>query len=606
MKRTLLVFAVLLLLLPAAVFAAAQADQEQAAVAGAATREAPMLAARVASGELPPLEERLPVEPLVVEPFAELGTYGGTLRKVMRGASFWAFGKFASIETLVDWTFDYAGFQPNVAKDWEISADGKQFTLRLREGMKWSDGAPFTVDDILYVWELWRDPNHPWSPNGGFTLDMEVNKIDDYTLRYDFPEPNPRILEDLAFTFTFYLPSHYLKQFTEFDRFNQMRNWTLNPELPTIGAWQLVSYEDGVVARAERNPYYWKVDTEGNQLPYLDKVDFSIVANPELLNLKIVNGEVDLEYRHLGIANYTLLKENESRANYRTLEWSVIAGAENFMWLNLDTPNSQLRELMRQRDFRVALSIGLNRAEFSRLLHLGFGEPWSIGMHPASPYYDEETGRLNTEYDPERAQRVFSDLGLKDLDGDGVLEYPDGADVTIVIDVPDRQNMLPAAELTAEQWKDLGLNAVLNSANLAERRNNGEYDVYLVYLGEGMTSTIDNRRWTPIPRVNLSYPQVSKWHLTDGEEGDVPTAWQRRLAELWDLSSVEADQAKRREYIMEIVRINAEQVTKIGTVHLIPKPVIVSNRLGNVPEQRNAYAAHGIYWVNPEQLYFKS
>ena len=115
MKKTLFVFPVLLLL-PAAAFAAAQADQEPAAAAEAATREAPMLAARVASGELPPLAERLPVEPLVVEPLAELGTYGGTLRKVMQGASFWAFSKFASIETLVDWTFDYDGFQPNVAK----------------------------------------------------------------------------------------------------------------------------------------------------------------------------------------------------------------------------------------------------------------------------------------------------------------------------------------------------------------------------------------------------------------------------------------------------------------------------------------------------------
>jgi peptide/nickel transport system substrate-binding protein len=595
----------IVLLVPMTVSAGPTQEVETITVAGAATNEAPMLTEMVASGELPPLGERLPVTPLVVEPIDEIGTYGGTLRKVMPGASFWAYAKVAAIEPVIDWNYDYDGFQPNVAEDWELSADGRQLTLYLRDGMKWSDGAPFTVDDFLYVWDLWRDPDHPWGPPGSFSLDTEVVKIDDYTLQYNFPEPNPKVLEDFAFTFTLYMPSHYMKQFVDIDSFNEKRFWVTNPELPTVGPWQLISYQEGVVSRAERNPYYWKVDTEGNQLPYIDGVDFSIVENTELLGLKIVNGEVDFEYRHNGIDNYTLFKENEARGNYRTLEWSVIAGAEYFVSLNLDTVTPNLRPLMRERDFRVALAISLNRAEFSRLLTLGFGTPWSVGLHPASPNYEEEVGLLNTEYDPDRARLIFSDLGLKDLDGDGILQYADGEDVTIVIDVQDRQKRLAATELMAEQWKEVGINAVVNTANYLERQENGEYDAFTLYLGEGMTSVVDNRRWSPLPRTNFSYPEVSRWYQTDGDDGEAPNEWQRRLYELAALANSETDPERRRDAIMEIVRVNAEQVTKIGTIHLVPKPVTVSNRLGNVPLERSVYAAHGAYFAMLYQTYIK-
>ena len=316
-----------------------------------------MLAEQVKAGKLPPVEQRVPEEPMVLKPVHEIGKYGGTWRRGFTGPGDVENGnRINASDKPLFW--DYTGTQivPSVAKDWKLGEDGKTFTLYLRKGMKWSDGAPFTADDFVFWFEdlysnkeLVPTPIADMQPQG---KPGRVVKVDETTVRFQFDVPyylfqdmmagdtliggGQSVRQSQKFTFGAYSPAHYLKQFLPkyssveeanakakeagYESWVQLihfkKDWSLNPELPTLGPWQTVQPINTPTWVLERNPYYWAVDTEGNQLPYIDRVQLTLAENLEVLNLRAIAGEYDLQERHIDIGKLPVILENQEKSGY--------------------------------------------------------------------------------------------------------------------------------------------------------------------------------------------------------------------------------------------------------------------------------------------------
>ena len=290
-----------------------ESTTEEAAEDMAAFGEAPMLAEMVAAGDLPPVEERLPIDYQVVEPDESVGEYGGTWFNVTWEA------KIPNIKMIlydppIRWKDDYTGYEPGLAKAFEWSDDGTEVTLYFREGVRWSDGAPFTMDDLRFWWEdlamndEYKVVQVPW---WGFNSDgspMDVTFPDDYTMvmKWDSPQwITPYILAQGYWEWEPMMkPRHYLEQFhpsyaddVDYEIFELMDKWWENPDYPVLFAWRTVEYIPAERAVLERNPYYWKVDTEGNQLPYIDRMDVAIIPNEEVRLLEASRGKYNASFR---------------------------------------------------------------------------------------------------------------------------------------------------------------------------------------------------------------------------------------------------------------------------------------------------------------------
>ena len=312
--------------------------------------EAPMLAELVKAGKLPPVDERLPDEPMVVEPRDGIGTYGGRLRcsatsPTTGGAEAWT-ARTQPILRIVP-TDQGDTVQPNVAKKWEISKDFKTITIYLRKGMKWSDGAAYTSDDYRF-WhediflnkEISPRPHTQWSPEG---TPMQLDVVDDYTVRFNFATPYPSIINVLGYEARMYrripfAPKHYLTQFhakynkdvAKLAKGEGFENWwqlfshhypdevqqRLDVNVPTVDAWTMTEMDNIGNKYFGRNPYYYKIDTAGNQLPYIDRQDRLFFEGGDLVNLAAIAGGLDYAQQSLITDNYTLYKENAAKGEY--------------------------------------------------------------------------------------------------------------------------------------------------------------------------------------------------------------------------------------------------------------------------------------------------
>ena len=308
------------------------------------------LAEQVKAGKLPPVAQRIPAEPLVWQPLNEIGTYGGTWRRAFTGPGDGENGnRIQSSDKPLHWSADGSKIVPCVAKGYTLSEDGKTYTLFLRKGMKWSDGAPFTADDFIFWFEdIYGNPDIVPTP----TPEMRPKgkpgrmvKVDETTVRWDFDVPYYLFEEIMAgdtamgggqavrqaakISFGAYAPGHYLKQFLPkyssleavnarakqegFENWVQMlhfkKDWELNTEVPVLGPWRTVRPINTAIWLLERNPYYYAVDTAGNQLPYFDKVQFTLAENLEIINLRAMAGEYDEQERHIDLGKLPVLLE---------------------------------------------------------------------------------------------------------------------------------------------------------------------------------------------------------------------------------------------------------------------------------------------------------
>jgi len=380
--------------------------------------EAPELTQLVQAGGIDPVIDRLPSQPMVIPVFGEIGKYGGTLRRFYigpaDGCNFFRLSKVS----LVRFSKDGFSLIPSVARGWEVTPDGKTWTFHLREGHRWSDGAPFTADDIMYQYNdvILNDelssgatPTFLRSLNEAAT----ITKVDDTTIQIAFPNPNFIFLEiaaqadEACYGSTRnipWAPAHYMQQFhTEFNTgavqmakdagfgdwtelYDEKTSYNLNPDKPALTPWHFTTQLGGQLVKAERNAYFMGVDPEGNQLPYLDGIQMVLVDNPEVGTLKAVQGLLDLQGRHIQLPDFPVLKDGEEKGKYHILTWPTFGGTDVTMYPNQDYPGVT-GEAISNRTFRQALSIAIDRDSVNEISFLGLGTPRMNVPKPGHPHY---------------------------------------------------------------------------------------------------------------------------------------------------------------------------------------------------------------------------
>ena len=415
-------------------------------------RESPLLREQVKAGTLPPLEDRLPDDPVVVEPFDRIGVHGGTARVFEPG-----FSRLNTSESPVTMGPQVSRIIPNWASGWEFRDGARTFVLRLRAGLRWSDGTPLTAAD--FVWrhehELMNPELTPVVPPR--QVGMRVEAPDPLTVIFRFREPYAFILEELAHRGqTFLLPGHFLRRYhPDFrDRDELVRearaagyiSWmayftTAKGDsfrdpigTPTIRAYRIVRRSPTLQVWA-RNPYYHKVDPAGNQLPYIDFYEVQPAENEEVVSAKVSTGQMDFAGSTLQTQDIPLFKIGEKAYGFRTLIWNRLHGVDVVIQPNLTIENPRLRKLFRDRRFRIALSLAINRDEINEIVYFGQGSPRQTTVIPSSRYYDPSFASAYVAYDPQRARALLDEIGLHDTDGDGIRSFPDGTSVVITLEV---------------------------------------------------------------------------------------------------------------------------------------------------------------------------
>ncbi len=568
---------------------------------------------------LPTVDARIPANPLIVDMEAEgkvTGQYGGTMRMLFGRSRDTRLMTVYGYSRLVGFTPDLE-IVPDVLDDLTVE-EGRIFTLHLREGHKWSDGAPFTAEDFRYYWEdVALNPElAPSGPPvqmlvGGSPPEFEV--IDEQTVRYTWPAPNPFFIPALAGAspLFIYRPAHYLKQFhidygdsgeiATMVEENQSRSWASlhndldnlhrqdNDDLPTLQPWILQSDELSDRYVFTRNPYYHRIDTAGHQLPYIDTVYVDIAAG-DLIAAKTATGDSDLQARSLSLTDAPLLKQNEGERDYTMNLWRTGQGSRMAIIPNLNAADPVWREVLRDVRFRRALSMAVDRDDLNAALFFNMATPGANTILPASPLYEEAVANKWVTLDYDAANALLDEMGLAERNDEGVRLLPDGRPVVIVVETTgessEHSDML---ELIAESWRNIGVNIFIRPQEREALRNR-------IYSGETIMSvfngldngipTPDMSPWelAPTTQDQWQWPMWGQFYETKGGAGlavDMPEA--ERLMELY-LDWGETSSSEERAAIWkEMVEIYTNNVFTIGTVNQVPQPVVVSNRLHNVP-----------------------
>ncbi|MGN6563665.1 MAG: ABC transporter substrate-binding protein [Thermomicrobiales bacterium] len=588
--------------------------------------DAPSLADQVKSGKLPPVAQRLPKDPLVITPVERVGKYGGAWRAALLGGAdtLWL-ARTIGYENLVRWDPEWKNVLPNIATSFQGSADAKEYTFKLRQGIRWSDGEPFTADDILFWYED-VDTNTELTPNRG-TNPATVTKLDDYTVKFTFAQPNGLYLQTLATLSgdspTHY-PAHYMKQFhkkyadpaklEQLMKDNSAEDWVKlfrlkgssvpgtpydarwsNPDLPTIFAWRIVDpYGKGARVTAERNPYYWKVDTAGNQLPYIDKVTYDVAQDQQVLVLKAANGEIDMQDRNIAtLANKAVLSDNQQKGQYHFFDTIPAIMNTSIVALNLTHKDPVKRQVFQNKDFRVGLSYAINRQEIIDTVYVSQGEPWQGAPRKETAYYDEEMAKQYTEYDIVKANASL-DKAFAQKDGQGFRLGPDGKRISIVVEVATSlTDEVDAMKLLVGYWQKVGIDAQLKTEDRAlfdTRRNANEHDC-AVWQGAGGLDVIPNPPYYFPWSTRADYAQAWVTYYTNPsgagaqtppEEPPAPTKLQM---DLYRQISQTSDTDKQTALMKQILAIAKDQFYVIGISLPANGYGVQKNTFHNVPKQ---------------------
>jgi len=612
-------------------------------------QEAPMLAEQVAAGNLPAVEERLPSNPLMLEVVEEIGDYGGTWNTgLLGGGDFGWFQRTVAYENLVNWNRDWTGVVPNIAESFEVNDDATEYSFKLREGMKWSDGVPFTADDIMFWYEDIQ-LNEELTPDRGSNPPTVV-KVSDYEVKFVFEEPNGIFLQGAASVGCAHtcFPAHYLKQFhadyvdeaelqAKIDEAGQAdwvslirskgvdRNDSLaNPELPVLYAWVFKNaYGDGSTrVVAERNPYYWKVDAEGNQLPYIDAVDFELFENAEVFLLKILNGEIDLQDRHIATdINKPVIFDNQEAGNYRLFETNKAEMNHSMLALNLNSQDPVKREVFNDINFRIGLSHAINRQEVIDVVFVGQGEPWQGAPLRGTPFFNETLAKQYTEYDPDLANE-YLDKVMPEKDSDGYRIGPDGNRFTFIMEITEGFTAWApdVMELVKSYWDDVGVDVQVKNQDrslLFDRFVLGVHDAML-WQGDGGNNDALLRGFWYLPITARNEAGVAHWAANWGTwaqgistapdnsvQAEVPPQAIQDQVALYKELLATGDQEKQIELYRQILDIAQENFWVMGIGTYGPGYGIVNNNMRNVPQvMPHAWLFPTPAPTSPEQYFF--
>ena len=607
-----------------------------------AFNENPMFAEKVKKGELPPVEERLPKEPFVVTPYDGIGKYGGTLRGISisyeSGTSEIMSWRHVNMVRFDD---DCSTIVPNVAKEWRWNDDFTEILFRLREGHRWSDGEPFTVDDVVFWMDdiILNEEIHKATPSPWGEVGASVEKIDDITVKFKFDTPFTGLLYYLGGGGSYFVPwapQHFFEQYhikynpnaNEEAIKNGFDNWVqqfrsywdkwkdaivssaYGLEVPTLGSHILLKEPTTQRRVFVANPYYFKVDTAGNQLPYIDYHDERFL-DKGLWPLEIMNGNVDQKAQNMPLNIYPVLKEDEKKGDY-TLQLPLGMVGPTFIF-NMTDKDPVLRKIYGDVRFRYAMSLAINRDEVNETLFLGLGTP-EQALPQNVPYVTEEDKKFMTEYDPARANKLLDEMGLEKKGADGIRMRSDGKPLTILWEYTLQYVWSPEfPALIAEYWHNVGVNVLLKEINTQlsrDKQKSNTLDITSEWMAPYEPSMISSPQLFVVPYASfwpiMGTPWMD-WKTSDGKSGEEPPSWVKRLWEIADeFKTVVPGSERYMELGKEMIAINRENLVVIGTLGEIPLITVVNNRMGNVPQWKINTTYYGYaYPYRADQWYIK-
>ncbi len=569
---------------------------------------------------LPPVAERVPSEPYIVDLAARgrtPGTHGGDLNTLIgrskdrRLINVWGYARLMGYNEKLE-------LVPDLLRAVDVE-DGKVFTFHLRKGHRWSDGEPFTAEDFRYWWEdiANNEALSPSGPNYFMLVDgkpAEFTIIDDHTIRFAWEKANPQFLPELAKSRPpfIYRPAHYLKQFhekygdTDFIK-SQMketktRNWASlhnqkdemynanNLDQPSLQPWVLAPGSSKQRATMVRNPYYHRVDTDGRQLPYIDRVILT-VADKRLIAAKTQAGDSQLQARNISFSDVTVLKEGERQSDYTTLLWPIAKGAHVALFPNLNVKDPVWREVLRDVRFRRALSLGTDRSIVNQSLYFGLATEGNNSVLPNSPLFREDRVSKWAVFDPETANALLDEMGLTERQGDGTRKLPDGRPLEIIVEsAGERQSEIDALELIKEGWREIGIKLFVKPSQRDSLRNRAYSGDLVMAVWEGFENGLPTPATNPVGFVPASVDMFTwygwgDYYETGGRTGEkIDYAPAQRLFDLYQAWLVSTSDEERTKIWHEILDIHADEVFSIGVVSSVQQPVAVSNKLRNVPQ----------------------
>ncbi len=561
--------------------------------------------------DLPPLEDRLPDDPVVSHPYERIGKYGGKARVTL-----FDHRRFLPHEHALTISADLRNVLPNIAESWSVSEDGRVTTIRLRPGIKWSDGHPLTSRDFMFSF------NHDW-------LDPELQPltnvavrgarfvvIDDLNFQIVFPRPNPTFVNYYAFYASRWVdPMHFFKDYhpayrdreelnalvkeknhvTWMAMFNQLRSWgnADAAKVPTLRSFKVVE-RTPTKLRMERNPYYFKVDPAGNQLPYVDAVDVIIVLeNSQMITFQAATGQLDFTSFTLETQNIPLLKLGERKGVNKVHIWRRLHVVDVAIQPNYNFDDLKYRELVwgkGERRFIRALSHAIDRDQMNEVIYFGRGTPSQVTAHWSSRWYEERFAKAHIRYDPDYSRALLDELGLFDVDGDGLREYPDGTKLIITLEFIDFETPKGISlELVRDYWHEVGIDVRLKTI---ERRLQAE---------RAMSNKMQMTAWHADKVTDILFPHWPDWfyphragwdmimwnhwgryHQSGGELGEEPPELIRNMQDWGGQLLTATDEENRTKAAKALLEAHAENLWAIGTVGNAPHPVAVSRRLKNV------------------------
>jgi peptide/nickel transport system substrate-binding protein len=611
-------------------------------------KEAPALAEMVKAGKLPPLVQRIPdAANVMVSKMDTTGTYGGDMRFTSFGGdSKWTVGKLTE-EPLFRFKLD-GSIEPNVAKGYDVSKDGRVYTIYLRKGMRWSDGVPFTSADVVFYYNDMCVPKtfgkslydcfYSTNPSTGAKTPCKVEAVGDYTVKVTFADTNTTFLESLTNDSKwFFAPKHYYEKllpayigedaakakaqelgYSDVKAMGKQTGyyyWIL-PDRPTLRAWVAANNIEDELFVLKRNPYYWKVDSQGKQLPYIDSLKWTKVSDEEQVKLKSIAGEVDFG-KVTSLSDYAILKQNAVKGGYELLTWKGTSWAARptVVELNQTIKDPKYRAVFQNKDFREALSVCVERKEVSELVTDGFGEPGQASVSEGLIGYDPAWTTKWTEYNVDKANQLLDKIGLK-KGKDGYRTFKDGSPFVLdlqLTDLPDDiKESQKMAELLSAYYGKVGINTTtkIYSRDLMTEICNANNHTVLVGPMNAINSFNPALRPNAIVPLGIYSPWAGaygEWVATNGKSGVEPAGDIRKLIDLYNKVKSAPTYAEMEKYTKALLKLHEDNIWEIGYCLDTPSVIVKNAKLQNIGKKLifcEEYRDLGIAHI--ENAYFKN
>ena len=584
--------------------------------------------------ELLPLSQRIPSEPLVIAPYQQIGIYGGVLDGISKATESGTSDLLAVRHVnLVRFSDDLATVVPNVAKSWEWNADFTVLKVNLREGHKWSDGAPFTAEDVVFWYNsMLMDKNIIEKPKDRFLsagAPIKVEALNDTTVQFTMNEPAPGFLDNFAQDYAQpFQPKHLLSQFhPEFSKdadkkaqelgfengyavinfYYGQSDWKDVPtplvkdkaasdRLVAAGLTAIApSLESHLVIeetlegrRLVANPYFFQVDTAGNQLPYINEINEVFIGDEDIQTAKLIAGEVDYKAQAVNLPQAPVLLENKAQGKYEIALRPTIA--QTTFAFNLTDKDPEKRAVFNDVNFRRGMSVAMNRDQINEIAYFGLGKPTQYTGFDAdtTPFISEELQTSWTQYDPAKAAELLDKAGVVDKNGDGLRDLPSGNKFELNIQYSTQGTPTEVVEIIANNWTEAGVKTTIKEVTTDEYRNSqsaNDLSVVSWVMGRPLATLASNVETLLPPYGNFFDLRTgmlwAQHNDTNGAEGVEPPATVMEMKKLTDrFVTLKAGSAESDALGREIAQRVVDDLFIMGTVKAV-SPIYRSRTLGN-------------------------